>query len=410
MISKSDASGTTQFAWDFENRLTQVVTPSSGSVTYKYDALGRRIQSAPSTGVSTNFAYDGDDVVKDINSDGTTVEYLNGPGIDNKIRQKGSSSSTTYYFSQDHLGSTTALTGTTGKLVERMTYDAYGNSAGSTRTRYGYTGRERDPMTSLLYYRARWYDPQVGRFISEDPIGLTGGIHQFAYVGNNPQNGKDPSGLYDIDVHYYLTYYLAVSTGCFNDSEARQIADSDQHSDEDADKKPGWGNTVVWSMGQPIVVPDREQQARNANFHAFGTPSQNAVRAAELLGQATRGNGNLAAFGTYLHFLQDSFSHSEFAGNTTWGQSSRGQSVDHTNFDPGTATQAAGATFNKLKEFGRLRRCNCDGEPDWRVVKDFIDVGYRSWNPADFVWEVSAAQLREKIRILNVPWRSANGR
>ena len=88
-----------------------------------------RIQRSPSSGVSTNFTYDGQDVVKDINTDGSTIEYLNGPGIDNKIRQKGSSTSTTYYFSQDHLGSTTALTGTTGKLVERMTYDGYGNSA-----------------------------------------------------------------------------------------------------------------------------------------------------------------------------------------------------------------------------------------------------------------------------------------
>lgn len=119
MISKTDSTGTTQFAWDFENRLTQVVTPSAGSVTYKYDALGRRIQRTPSSGVSTNFIYDGQDVVKDINSDGTTLEYLNGPGVDNKIRQKGSSRSTTYYFSQDQLGSTTALTGTTGKVVER---------------------------------------------------------------------------------------------------------------------------------------------------------------------------------------------------------------------------------------------------------------------------------------------------
>jgi RHS repeat-associated protein len=195
MISKTDASGTTQYAWDFENRLTQMVTPSSGSATYKYDALGRRIQRTPSSGVSTNFVYDGQDVVKDINSDGTTVEYLNGPGIDNKIRQKGSSSSTTYYFSQDHLGSTTALTGTTGKLVERITYDAYGNSAGSTRTRHGYTGRERDPLTGLLYYRARFYDPQLGRFISEDPIALEGGLNPYAYVLNNPLNLTDALGL-----------------------------------------------------------------------------------------------------------------------------------------------------------------------------------------------------------------------
>ena len=134
-------------------------------------------------------------MVKDINSDGTTVEYLNGPGIDNKIRQKGSSSSTTYYFTQDHLGSTTALTGTTGKLVERETYDGYGNSVGSTKTRYGFTGRERDPLTGLLYYRARSYDPQLGRFLSEDPIGLESSINVFAYVENNPLRFTDPSGL-----------------------------------------------------------------------------------------------------------------------------------------------------------------------------------------------------------------------
>jgi RHS repeat-associated protein len=195
LISKTDATGTTQYAWDFENRLVQVVTPASGSVTYKYDALGRRIQRTPSSGVSTNFVYDGQDVVKDINSDGTTIEYLNGPGIDNKIRQKGSSTSTTYYFSQDHLGSTTALTGTTGKLVERITYDAYGNSTGSTRTRYGYTGRERDQLTGLLYYRARFYDPQLGRFISEDPIGFDGDdVNLFGYVEADPINFSDPLG------------------------------------------------------------------------------------------------------------------------------------------------------------------------------------------------------------------------
>src|SRR6266849_7836639 len=172
MILKSDASGTTQFAWDFENRLTQVVTPAAGSVSYKYDALGRRIQSAPSTGASTNFTYDGDDVAQDKTSAGVITEYLNGPGIDNKIRQK--TGTTLYYFAQDHLGSTTALTDSKGALVERETYDAYGNSVGSTKTRYGYTGRERESLTGLMYYRARWYDLQLGRFISEDPIGLRG--------------------------------------------------------------------------------------------------------------------------------------------------------------------------------------------------------------------------------------------
>ncbi|MGI9066905.1 MAG: Ig-like domain-containing protein [Pyrinomonadaceae bacterium] len=409
MILKSDTSGTTQFVWDFENRLTQVVTPSSGSVIYKYDALGRRIQRTPTSGVSTNFVHDGQDVVKDINSDGSTVEYLNGPGVDNKIRQMGSANKSTYYFGQNHLGSTTALTDPKGQLVERITYDGYGNSTGSARTRYDFTGRERDSDSGLLYYRARWYDPQVGRFISEDPIGLAGGINAFAYVSNSPQNRTDPSGLYDVDVHYYLTYYLALKTGCFSDADARLIAEGNQDSDESDRKKPGWGNFIGWS-GQPTIVPDYAQRYRNIAFHTFGTPAQNTSRAAELRAQAYSNGGNPFLFGTYLHFLQDSFSHRDFAGNNTWGQATGGQRVDHTNFDPKKAMDMARATFDALLAFGKRNGCGCNGEPDWKVVQDFIDVGYARWNPLDFGWQVSDAQLRRKIQILGLPWRSSNGR
>jgi RHS repeat-associated protein len=58
-----------------------------------------------------------------------------------------------------------------------------------------FTGREWDPETSLYYYRARYYDPKVGRFLSEDPIGFEGGIHFYKYAGNNPGVFRDPSGL-----------------------------------------------------------------------------------------------------------------------------------------------------------------------------------------------------------------------
>src|SRR5438067_2290360 len=171
----------------------QVSTPSSGSVTYKYDALGRRIQRAPSVGASTNFIYDGQDVVQDLNSDATTVDYLNGPGIDNKISQTSTSGrkATTLYYLADHLGSTTALTNKQGRLLEQISYDSYGDSTGSVNTRYDYTGRERDPVTGLIYYRARWYEPQLGRFISEDPSGLGDGI--------NLLKRKPPKDPYELD-------------------------------------------------------------------------------------------------------------------------------------------------------------------------------------------------------------------
>jgi RHS repeat-associated protein len=62
---------------------------------------------------------------------------------------------------------------------------------------YAFTGREWDPEIGLYYYRARYYDPRLGRFISEDPIGFAGGVDQYAYVGNQPVNGWDPLGLVD---------------------------------------------------------------------------------------------------------------------------------------------------------------------------------------------------------------------
>ena len=350
-------------------------------------------------GVSTNFVYDGQDVVKDLNSDGSTVDYLNGPGIDNKIRQTSTvKHKTTLYYTADHLGSTTALTNDKGHIVDEIEYDAFGNSTGSDDTRYDYSGRERDPLTGLLYYRARWYDPKLGRFISEDPIGLAGGMNQFAYAGNNPQNAKDPTGLYEIDVHYYLTYYLALKTGCFTDGQARLIAEYDQLTDDDDDHAPG---------------PMRAK--RNVDFHAFGTHEQNAARQNELWRQATQGSGSLSNLGIFFHFLQDSYAHYDFAGNANTGHGSAGHSPDHTNVDPDKAVNMAKATWNKLNQFGKEKGLCCKQQnPDWDKVGAFISVGYDlSTNEGGYNnirHEISDEQLRLKIAILGVPWRSFDGR
>ena len=83
-----------------------------------------------------------------------------------------------------------------GSQLQR--FDAWGNttqSAGAAIPQYGYTGREPD-ATGLIYYRARYYDPTVGRFISRDPAGMPNGVNRFAYVGNDPINNTDPSGLF----------------------------------------------------------------------------------------------------------------------------------------------------------------------------------------------------------------------
>jgi RHS repeat-associated protein len=105
----------------------------------------------------------------------------------------------TSFYEQDGLGSITSLSSSTGTLANSYSYDTYGNltsSSGSIGNPLQYTGRDFDPETGLRYYRARYYDPQIGRFISEDPLRYTGGGNTFySYVANGPHNYRDPSGL-----------------------------------------------------------------------------------------------------------------------------------------------------------------------------------------------------------------------
>src|SRR6266542_2729874 len=194
LVSKTDASGTTTFVYDAENRLTQVALPNGLTVNYKYDALGRRIQRTTSSGANERYVYDGKDALADLNTDGSVATtYLSGISIDDHLRQTSSATGVSYFLG-DHLGTTAGLTDASGGIVEGDSYDSFGNSSGSARTRYGYTGRERDPDTELLYYRARWYDPQVGRFVTEDPIGVDGGLNLYAYTANNPVLWNDAFG------------------------------------------------------------------------------------------------------------------------------------------------------------------------------------------------------------------------
>jgi len=107
--------------------------------------------------------------------------------------------STTDYYEADGLGTVTSLTATNGSIAESYTYDSFGNttaSTGTVRNYFQYTGREFDTETGLYYYRARYYDPTTGRFLSEDPLRLPFGspLNFYVYVYNHPTKYLDPSG------------------------------------------------------------------------------------------------------------------------------------------------------------------------------------------------------------------------
>jgi RHS repeat-associated protein len=196
--TKVDASGTTTYTWNNLNQLTSVALPGTGgTVTFKYDPFGRRIQKVSPMSGSTNYLYDGANSVQDVNASGNTVaRYAQGLGIDQPLAMlRGGASS---FYQADGLGSITGLGDGSGNVATTYKYDLFGKLSASTGTLvnpFQYTGRDYDPETGLRYYRARYYDSVIGRFISEDPIRFRGGIDFYAYTGNGPVTFIDPTGL-----------------------------------------------------------------------------------------------------------------------------------------------------------------------------------------------------------------------
>ena len=194
--SKTVSGGTTDYSWDYENRLSSVTLPSSGgTVTFKYDPFGRRIEKISPTTTSI-FAYDGYNLAETVNGSGSEVaSYTETQDVDETLAMERGS--TVDYFEADGLGSITSLTATNGSVAQSYTYDSFGNTTnatGSLTNFLRYTGREFDTETNLYYNRARYLDPATGRFLSEEPKAYAGRTSLYAYVGNNPIAYTDPSG------------------------------------------------------------------------------------------------------------------------------------------------------------------------------------------------------------------------
>ncbi|MCF7855310.1 MAG: hypothetical protein K9N51_10975, partial [Candidatus Pacebacteria bacterium] len=206
------AAGTRTLAWDSAYRLTAVSTDGALAESYGYDPLGRRAWTATG-GVTYWHVYAGVHCIADTDATGALLRsYTWGPGIDNllAITVHGATETNTYFALTDHLGTVHALADDTGAVAEAYRYDAFGNVLGvfdgngqpllgsALGNRFLFHGREYSWTTGLYNFRARWYDPATGRWLSKDPIGISGGLNQYVFCGNNPVNCRDPFGLWNL--------------------------------------------------------------------------------------------------------------------------------------------------------------------------------------------------------------------
>ena len=284
-------------SYDALNQLIQVTGNDVPLEQYAYDHRGRRIRKVVDT-AATDYFYQGQNIYAEYNSgfQAPSALYTHGPGSDSPIlRQTGMGpASTVQYYHQDGLGSVVALSNKAGTTQATQRFDAWGNRTTGVGTipQYGYTGREPD-ATGLIYYRARYYDPSIGRFTSPDPIGLSGGINLYAYVLNNPVNFNDPSGLiYNAAATTVASYYQDFATGYNESGQYRSVMEPPPSAMEIAGNLAGnfvigLNNLIPGGQASNIAFANLQEGNYGTAAIAFGAGILDAGLAVATGGEST---------------------------------------------------------------------------------------------------------------------------
>jgi RHS repeat-associated protein len=215
LIQKTEKGVVWRYAWDAENRLIRVRKATtegaeSTEIEYAYYDNGnrawKRVTEAGKDPVITNYVHDGIHVIAEYNGEGELLkEYVYSDNIDEVLSSKtvipdsDPKSSITNYYHQDGLNSVVAVTDADGERVASYNYEAFGtikDATGALGNPITYTGRWIEPETGDYFYRARYYDSSVGRFLKKDPIGFKSKDYNlYRYVGNDSIKHIDSWGL-----------------------------------------------------------------------------------------------------------------------------------------------------------------------------------------------------------------------